>query len=131
MSPYTNEHNIDCKRLLSKAWEKVHIFLDQYSAVFNTRRFNDYHRTFLHNRYGIEIVRAKWGGQAELAAVIHIVRDSRGVPIDGYDLDWIKKELGKALLYFNNIEQFDPRLDPRVVGAWEGKGLVTIALGEE
>lgn len=130
MSPFINEHNIDCKRLLGKAWEKVHRFLDQYSAVFDVRHFKDYHRTFLHNRYGIEVVRAKWGRQAELAAIVHIVRDSMGVPIDGKDLGWVKKESGKALLYFNNMEQSDPRLDPRIVSAWKGKGLVTIALGE-
>jgi hypothetical protein len=84
----------------------------------------------LHNRYGIEVVRAKWGKQAELAAIIHIVRDSRGIPIDGKSLKWVKQELGKALIYFNNMEQSEPRLDPRIMGAWDGKGLVTVALGE-
>jgi hypothetical protein len=130
MSPSTNEHNKDCERLLGKAWQEVHQFLDQYVAVFDIGYFNEYHRTFLHNRYGIEVVRAKWGKQAELAAIIHIVRDSRGIPIDGKSLKWVKQELGKALIYFNNMEQSEPRLDPRIMGAWDGKGLVTVALGE-
>jgi len=127
MSPFIPEHNQDCRRLLGKAWEKVHRYLDQYAEIFPPRYYDQYHRTFLHNRYGIEVVQARWGRQAELAAIIHIVRDSYGIPIDGKNLDWILSELGKSLLYFNNMDTFRPQLDPRVMKSWNGRGLVAVA----
>jgi hypothetical protein len=72
-----------------------------------------------------------WGRQAELAAMIHIVRDYMEMPIDGKDLKWVQAKLGKALIYFNNMDYFDPRLDPRIVSSWKGKSFVEIALGDQ
>jgi hypothetical protein len=63
------EHMNDCKKLLGHPWEQVHKFLDQYAEVFPVVIFAEYHRGFLHNRYGIEVVRAMWGLEAEKAAI--------------------------------------------------------------
>lgn len=128
---HIDEHCKDCGKLLGHAWFKVHQFLDQYAEIFDPWRFGEYHRTFLHNRYGIEVARSLWGSQAETAAIIHIVRDYMEMPIDGKDLKWIKYKLGKALVYFNNMDNFDPRLDPRIVKGWKGKSFVGIAMGDK
>lgn len=124
------EHCEDCRKLLGKAWSQVHDQLDLYGRVFHPAHFAEYHRTFFHNRYGIELVRAKWGDQAALAAEIHIVRDYMEMPLTGKDLSWVRAKLGKALMYFNNNDNFDPRLDPRIIESWNNKSLVLISKGE-
>ena len=123
------EHMDDCKKLLGSPWERVHKFLDQYAEVFPVVIFTEYHRGFLHNRYGIEIVRAMWGPKAEKAAMAHVARDYAELPM----VDWkrVDRHIGKALLYFNCLKNLEPHIQPHIVAAWNGESLVSIALGEE
>jgi hypothetical protein len=119
MVAHESEHVEDCKRLIGRGWARVHSFLDQYANVFPPPIFNEYHRTFLHNRRGLELIKARWGEEAELAGIIHLVRDSLGTPIDNRSLEWVKGQLGKALMYFNSMELMDPGLHPSIVAAWD------------
>lgn len=124
------EHEHDCKLLLGKAHHNVHKFLDQYAGHFPVGRFFEYHRTFLHNEYGISLVQTLFGDESETAAIIHIVRDWHEMPLGEMKLDWVMGKLGKALIHFHSLDQFDPRLDPGIMAAWKGKGLCTLAFGE-
>lgn len=125
-----SEHEADCKALLGKAYREVHQFLDQYAQDFPVSVFFEYHRTFLHNQYGINLVHVRFRGQADKAAMIHIVRDWHEMPLGEMKMEWIRAKLGKALMHFSSLDQFDPRLDPGIVSAWKGKSLCSLAFGE-
>ena len=102
-------HMSDCRAIIGYCvFKQVHEFLDQYAKVFDVDRYGEYHRTFLHNKYGIEVVRAKWGLDAGIAAKIHIVRDYIEIPVQRWTV--VKKNLGKALMYFNTMDYFEPRM---------------------
>ena len=120
------EHMKDCKRLLGKPYERVHQFLDQYAELFPVFVFTEYHRGFLHNKYGIEVVRAMWGLEAEKAAKIHIVRDYSELPVKSWKA--IDQYLNRSLLYFHYLDNLEPNLQPHIVRAWKGKSLVSVAL---
>ena len=124
------EHESDCKILLGKDHREIHKFLDQYTSIFPVGRFFEYHRTFLHNRYGINVVSAKFGKEAAKAAVIHIVRDWHEMPLGEMKINWVISKTYQALMHFNSLDQFDPRLDPRITSAWKGKSLCALAFGE-
>lgn len=128
------EHIRDCKRLLKdkkKGYRRVHLFLDQYAQTFPIGYFTDYHRTFLHNSYGLEIIRSTWGEEAYIAGLIHLYRDYMEAPITTLSLDTIIQRSGKAIIYFNSdFDQLEPRFDPSVVAAWEGESLVSLATKE-
>lgn len=123
------EHMGDCRRLLDKSYKQVHKFLDQYAGLFPVEIFTEYHRSFLHNKHGIEIVEAMWGVKAGQAAIIHIVRDYTEQPIR----EWkqVNIHYGKALLYFSRLENFEPHIQPHIIAAWKGESLVSVALGGE
>lgn len=123
------EHMEDCERMLGKPYKEVHKFLDQYAETFPVYYLAEYHRSFLHNKYGIGVVKAIWGLEAERAAKIHIVRDYSELPVK--DLKAVDSYLGRALIYFHNMNNLEPQLQPHIVQAWKGKSLVSIALGEE
>lgn len=122
-----SEHNQDCKAILGRAYENVHLILDQYAKVFDIAIFGDYHRTFLHNQFGVELARHKFGKNGARAAMIHIVRDWHGMPLGRQTWEWVERNLGKTFMHFNNMDFFDPHLDPRIISAWKGKGLCCIA----
>lgn len=123
------EHERDCKALLNRAWSAVHLLLDQYAHVFPPPLFHEYHRTFLHNAYGVFIVGKELGDQAIIAAKIHIVRDWYEIPLADKPLDQILALYPRALLYFNNMDYFEPHVHPGIASAWakEGKGLAAMA----
>lgn len=123
------EHMNDCKKLLGNPWECVHKFLDQYTKAFPVAVFTEYHRGFLHNRYGIEIVKAMWGPEAEKAVIAHIARDYAEIPM----VNWkrVDMHIGRALLYFNCMKNLEPRIQPHVIAAWKGESLVSVALSGE
>lgn len=118
-------HIDDCQRILNKSMEEVHIFLDQYAKTFDVSVYGEYHRTFLHNMYGIKIAQAKWGEAGRKSALIHIVRDYTEMSIP--DWDFVEKYIGKALLYFNDATNFYLGLDPDVIRAWWPESLCCIA----
>jgi len=123
------EHMKDCYELLGDTWEEVHRFLDQYAGIFPVMVFEEYHRSFLHNKYGLEIIGAMWGPQAKAAAVIHLVRDYSEMPVRSWKS--VDRHLNKALMYFNSMERLEPHLNPSIISGWDGNSLVSIAFEEE
>lgn len=123
-------HCEDCEALLGDACLEVHEFLDQYAPFFPIRVFYEYHRSFLHNSYGLKLIKEKWGEIGAKAAMIHLVRDWLGTPIP-IDLEWVKKVFPKAILRLDDPTQFDPQLDPGITTAWFGQSLVYLAFKED
>lgn len=125
------EHIRDCREIFNskkRGYRNVHKFLDQYTRTFPVGFFDMYHRTFLHNSYGLTIIKSMWGEEACTAGLIHLYRDYLGHPIVPLTLDNIIKNSGKALIYFNSdFDQLELHLDPSVVVAWGGKSLCSIA----
>ena len=72
---HIDQHCRDCLRLLRKSYNDVHMWIDHMAGDFPIQLFQDYHRSFRHNSYGLSVVRSKFGPKAELAAKIHLVRD--------------------------------------------------------
>ena len=71
------EHCKDCVEAgLSRDWDVVHHWLDEYAKIYWPWKGHRIHR---HHKEGIEEVRAKWGDEAAKAAEIHIRKD-----FDGY-----------------------------------------------
>jgi len=121
-----NDHCKDCKEFLGNEMREVHEFLDQYAAIFPIGAFNGYHRTFLHNAYGLEIVTSRYGQIGKDAAILHLTRDYVGGTIDYMPFETILKEFPKRLLWFNKLESiYKPKA--HVVRGWNGKGLVAVA----
>jgi hypothetical protein len=120
------DHCRDCKKFLGKEAREVHEFLDQYADTFPVAHFLDYHRTFLHNSYGLRIIRAKYGKLGWAAAVIHMTRDFLEGTIDHLTFNQMSKEFPRRLMWFNTLDHcYKPH--PHVVKGWEGKGLVYLA----
>lgn len=121
------DHAADCKRYLGKPYSKVHRFLDQYAGVFpSNSSYLDYHRTFLHNSYGIEIIKAKWGYEAMLAGLIHLYRDYYEGPVKYLSLDIILKRIPQSMLFFNSLaNEYLP--EPYVIRKWEKESLCSLA----
>lgn len=109
--------------------KEIHMFLDQYAAVFPVAYFYDYHRTFLHNTYGVRICAARWGEIGKIAAIIHLTRDYCGMHMQNWSLEKILKEFPKYLMWYNLLQtEFKP--DSRVVRHWDNRGIVSIAYPE-
>lgn len=123
-------HAADCKKILGKPYWEVHRFLDKYAEAFPVGHFVDYHRTFLHNSYGLKIVEAKWGPEAKTAAFIHLYRDYHEGPVDHLSLEKILERVPRAVMWFNRMMHgYEPR--PHIIKAWNGKSLVHLATKEE
>jgi hypothetical protein len=84
---HLDEHCKDCLVLLGKGYLDVHLFLDKMNKEFPYQIFGDYHRTFLHNTYGLAIIRDKMGEGAHQAGLIHLHAD--------YLCTAVRKHLGK------------------------------------
>ena len=121
------DHAADCKKYLKKPYSKVHRFLDQYIEVFPSKSsYLDYHRTFLHNSYGIKIIRAKWGYEAMLAGLIHLYRDYYEGPVKNLSLETILKRIPQSMMFFNSLaNEYLP--EPHVIRKWEKESLCSLA----
>lgn len=116
---YISEHCKDVKHYLGVEddFVIVHEFLDQYASVFPVAFFNDYHRTFLHNTYGLRICEARWGEVGRLSAIIHLMRDYCGFHIQHWSLEKILKEFPRYLMWFDLLRtEYKP--DSRVMKGW-------------
>lgn len=131
-----DQHCEDCKNLLGEHFNDVHMWLDHYAGVFPIQFFSDYHRSFRHNSYGLEVVRSLFGPRAEIAAKIHLVRDCEDwmcpLEFEKYTLDEILEKLPGSLLYLNDLENMEPLIHNEVVSGWlkDNMSLVAIAKGE-
>lgn len=114
-------HCDDCIELLGDNFVHVHKWLDQYAKDFPVQIWNDYHRSFLHNSYGVEIIRAKWGIESEIAA-LHLARDFNDVAPVGK----LSEIVNISLVWFNNLNNMETHVHPSTVKAWKGKSLVSL-----
>ena len=102
---------------------------------FPIQLFQDYHRSFRHNSYGLSVIRSKFGPEAEIAGKIHLVRDCEDwlcpLTFSGYSLEEILEKLPKALLYFNDLENMEPMIHNYLVQTWlkDKKSFVEISKG--
>jgi len=120
------DHAAECEKILGKPYWEVHRFLDQYAGVFPVDHFIDYHRTFLHNSYGLEIVEARWGSKAKTAALVHLYRDYCEGSIPNLSLKKILERALRAVMWFNQMmHSYEPR--PHIIRAWNRKSLVYLA----
>ena len=121
------DHAEDCRRLLGKPFLEVHKFLDQYAKIFPpVNSYLDYHRTFLHNSYGIKIIRAKWGYKASMAGLVHLYRDYFEGPIKHMSLKSILKKVPRAMLFFNSLtNEYLP--EPYLIKKWKKESLCSLA----
>lgn len=71
-------HKLDCLKYLGEGFEQVHLWLDELAKKYPVEVYEEQHRSFRHNKEGVEEVRAKWGNSAAEAARIHIARDEFG-----------------------------------------------------
>jgi len=123
-------HCADCKHFIGDEMIEVHKFLDYYTKIFPPSLYVDYHRTFLHNSYGLNLAGLKWGKKGYLAALIHLTRDYVGAPIDHWSLKKIIKDFAKYRMWFDLLRtEYKPR--PSVMYAWNNKSIVSIAFANE
>ncbi len=69
---------MDCLNYLGESYEQVHHWLDEYAKQYPVEIFEEKHRSFRHNKEGVEEVRKMWGDTAARAAELHIARDEFG-----------------------------------------------------
>lgn len=108
-------HCKDCLKLLGEEFAEVHRWLDQYASDFPPPVFYDYHRTLLHNSYGLSVIRAKWGSKAEEATKIHLARDYD----DSAPVKRLPELVDKALLWFNDPENMELMFKPYYMTTWD------------
>lgn len=127
-------HCKDCKRLIGNHFNDVHMWIDHMAGDFPIQLFQDYHRSFRHNSYGLSVVRSKFGPKAELAAKIHLVRDCEDwlcPKFEQYSIEGILELLPKALLYLNDLQNMEPMIHNYLVQTWlkDKKSFMEIAKG--
>lgn len=133
---HIDQHCKDCINLLGEHFNDVHMWLDHLVGLFPIQMFYDYHRSFRHNSYGLEVVKSLFGPLAQVAAKIHLVRDCEDwmcpLTFEGYSLEEILEKVPGSLLYLNDLNNMDPPVHSGIVMGWikENKSLVMIAKGE-
>ncbi len=99
--------------LFGKKFEHVHQWLDQLVHKYPIKYFLDYHRTYYHNRYGLEYIKLTWGLKAEKAGRIHLLRDMEWLMVRSHELDdYTEEEMwklcDKAVMFSNLISDMGP-----------------------
>jgi hypothetical protein len=123
---HINAHIGDCEKFLKNGCREVHLFLDQYANIFNPTFFDDYHRTFLHNSYGMRIMKDLWGELGYNAAMLHLTRDYVGGTIDHWTLESMLKEFPKRLMWFDAMYT-NYVVKPHVIRQWNNISLVAMS----
>ena len=57
---HREKHCEDCVILFGKGFDEVHVWLDHMAQQYPIKHFLDYHRTYYHNRYGLEYIKLTW-----------------------------------------------------------------------
>jgi hypothetical protein len=123
---YIIKHMADCKKFLGEDFKEIHEFLDQEASIFNPMFFDDYHRTFLHNSYGVRLIKDKWGDSGYRASVLHLTRDWCNGTIDHWTLEGMIKEFPKRLMWFDGLHtNYAP--PPHTVRGWNNISLVALS----
>jgi len=84
------EHCKECEEKMGKAWDVVHLWLDEFAK--DTDGWIG-HRMKRHNLAGVEEVRHKWGDEAAKAAELHIIADEGKIPTAQQIADKYCKEM--------------------------------------
>lgn len=127
---FVKDHIEDCLRFLDKPYEKVHKWLDNYANAFPVSIFNDYHRTFRHNTYGLEFLHAMWGPNAKEAGRIHLIRDYLEGPITKGKIEhYTGENYRKMMQWYDNPMNMELVLHNTIIEGWikEGFNLVTLS----
>jgi hypothetical protein len=122
--PGIEVHCKDCLEMLGKDYYDVHRWLDSMARHFPPPRFLDYHRTFFHNSYGLEIVKCRWGFEAMIAAQIHLIRDYDDNVVLNRSLESLNELAAKAILWFNDMEHMEIMIMPWEISFHGEKSLV-------
>jgi len=123
-------HEKDCLHLLQKPMVEVHLWLDGMNRVFPFQLFGEYHRTFRHNGFGVQMCLEMWGPDGQKAALVHLLRDwDDRVMIKHLNLEKALRLAGKALMDFNQLEGMAVHLNPQFAN-WLEKGWVNQAFEE-
>ncbi len=101
------EHMEDCRLLLGNDWKDVHLFLDKMAKEFPINVFGEYHRTFLHNTYGLTIIEHKIGKEAYLAGLIHLHADYLEARVCHLDLITVIRRAKKNMPWWDNCVYVD------------------------
>ena len=121
------QHIEDCMDWLDEPHKKVHRWLDEYAKTFPISFFNDYHRTFRHNTYGLKCIYGMWGEESYSAALIHLSRDYIG---SDHDMSKCTTNfIGKMMMWYDNPMNMNLVLSSDLLNAWikEGFGLVALS----
>jgi hypothetical protein len=113
--PGSDVHCKDCKELLGETFGEVHAFLDQYTKELPPPLFYDYHRSLLHNSYGLAVIRARWGERAYEAGRIHLSRDYD----DTCPVDKLLDRAPVAIMWFNDLDNMECHIKPYYMASWE------------
>lgn len=125
---FIKEHEKDCVEFLNKPYTDVHKWLDQYENMFHVGFFGEYHRTFLHNSYGLTCIKSIFGCESEKAARIHLIRDYLHSPINKRDVDFYIDGRGFNIMMKRLNDPNDLIVDPDVCRTWLKKGFSLVSL---
>ena len=125
---HRDRHELDCLHVVGKPMAEVHLWLDALNRVFPHELFGEYHRTFRHNAFGVQVCLENWGPDGQKAALVHLIRDwDDRVLIKHMKPEEVLQLAGKALVYWNNVEhKLFIGLNPQFAG-WLEKGWVNQA----
>lgn len=98
---FLEEHEQDCLHFLEDKCTRVHNFLDMYIQFYPPKKCGEYHRAFLHNKYGIELIFDRWGKDDWYAAMIHIAKDFWCGDIIHMTIGRIIKLAHRGMILFN------------------------------
>ena len=98
---FLEEHEHDCLHFLEDKYTHVHNYLDMYAQFYPPHKCGDYHRTFLHNIFGVEYILARWGKDDWYAAMIHIAKDFWCGDIIHIPMGKIIKLARRGMILFN------------------------------
>jgi len=128
---YLLDHRRDTAFYLGDPCDDIHMWLDQYERHFPKEQFYTYHRSFLHNSYGVKVAAQIWGEKGRKAALIHIFRDYMQGTIQHMKPDAVYRQAQRALVYIDShLEDDDPGLQPHIIRAWKGKSLCSLAFSD-
>jgi len=118
-----DRHELDCLHLIQKPMWEVHAWLDELNRVFPYQLFEDYHRSFRHNSWGIQQCLEMWGPDGESAARIHLLRDwFPDVMIKWMGLAEALRQSAEALIHFNMMDENEYNYPlPAQFKSWEKK----------
>jgi len=123
-----DRHELDCLHVVGKPMTEVHLWLDALNRVFPFQLFGEYHRTFRHNAFGVQVCLENWGPDGQKAALVHLVRDWNDTfVLKQMHPEDVLRQAGKALVFFNNVEnKLALHLNPQFAN-WLEKGWVNQA----